>query len=272
MSATADIAVATPTPTARRGGFWMDLSSVALRSLRLTSREPEAVIPALIIPVFFFIVNVGALQDFVETNAPPGFDFKAFQLPVAIIFAVTGVSRAPSLVIDIQDGYFDRLLLTPIRRSTLLLGCMVADFALVVALSIPVVALGLVLGIEFATGVVGIVVFILMGAFWGVAFTGFPYAIALKTGSPGAVNASFLLFFPFAFLTTAFLPEEAPTSWLATVASVNPVTYLLDGLRSLVLVGWDGGALLGAFVAIAAVGAISFPLAFATLRGRLNRS
>ena len=260
------------TPTARRGGFWMDLSSVALRAVRLTAREPEAVIPALIIPIFFFIVNVGALQDFVESNAPPGFDFKAFQLPVAIIFAVTGVSRAPSLVIDIQDGYFDRLLLTPIRRSTLLLGCMVADFTLVVSLSIPVVILGLLLGVEFATGFLGIVVFMFNGALWGVAFTGFPYAIALKTGSPGAVNASFLLFFPFAFLTTAFLPEEALTGWLATVASVNPVTYLLDGLRSLVLEGWEWGSLLGSLVAIVGVGLISFPLAFAALRGRVKRS
>ena len=65
-------------------------------------------IPALMIPLFFFVVNVGALQDFSEQGIP-GFDYKAFQLPVAIIFAVTGISRAGTLVLDIQDGYFDRL-------------------------------------------------------------------------------------------------------------------------------------------------------------------
>ena len=98
--------------------------------MRLTRREPEAIIPALVIPLFFFVVNTGALQSFAEKGVP-GLDFKAFQLPVAIVFAVTGISRASSLVTDIQNGYFDRLLLTPVRRLTLLLGLMVADLVLV---------------------------------------------------------------------------------------------------------------------------------------------
>ena len=75
---------------------------------------------------------------------------------------------------------------------------------------------------RFETGVLGMFVFILYGGFWGLAFAGFPYAIALKTGNPAAVNASFILFFPFAFLTTTFLPKEALTGWLATVADVQP--------------------------------------------------
>lgn len=105
----------------------------------------------------------------------------------------------------------------------------------------------MILGVHFATGFAGLVLFIAMGGLWGLAFTGFPCAIALKTGNPAAVNASFLLFFPFAFLTTAFLPKEALTGWLSTVASWNPVTYRLDGLRSLVLEGWNVPALLKAF-------------------------
>ena len=107
---------AAPPIRARRAGFGSDLLSVAGRAVRGVAHDPESVIPALIVPVFFFFVNIGALQDFVDSNAPPGFDFKAFQLPVAIIFAVTGVSRASTLVTDIQDGYFDRLLITPVHR------------------------------------------------------------------------------------------------------------------------------------------------------------
>ena len=108
-------------------------------------------IPALMIPLFFFVVNVGALQDFSEQGIA-GFDYKAFQLPVAIIFAVTGISRAGTLVLDIQDGYFDRLLMTPVKRLALLLGLMVADFALVCGLCIPVMGLGFALGVRFETG------------------------------------------------------------------------------------------------------------------------
>jgi ABC-2 type transport system permease protein len=255
---------------ARPSGFVTDLGSVAGRALRSIPREPAEMIPALMIPLFFFVVNVGALQDFSEQGIP-GFDYKAFQLPVAIIFAVTGISRAGTLVLDIQNGYFDRLLMTPVKRLALLLGLMIADLALVCGLCIPVMGLGFALGVRFETGVGGMLAFILLAGFWGVAFTGFPYAIALKTGSPSAVASSFILFFPFAFLTTTALPREALTGWLDTVAGYNPVTYLLDGLRALITDGWETRRLLEALVAIAAVGTLSMSLCFAALRGRLRR-
>ena len=254
---------------ASKAGFLRDLVSVAIRALRQIPREPEAIIPALIIPVFFFVVNVGALGD-IAGRIGVG-DFKAFQLPVAIIFAVTGISRASALVTDITGGYFDRLLLTPVNRLALLLGLMVADFALVVALCIPVLILGFIVGVGFSTGVIGLLLFLLFAGLWGLAFTGFPYAIALKTGNPAAVNSSFILFFPFAFLTTTFLPQEALTGWLSTISDFNPVTYLLAALRSLLTGGWQAAPLLKGLAAIAAVGALSFTLAMAALRGRVSR-
>ena len=255
---------------AQHAGFGRDLVSVAIRALRQIPREPEAIIPALIIPVFFYVVNVGALSPVAEASGVT--DFKAFQLPVAIIFAVTGVSRASALVSDINDGYFDRLLLTPMSRPALLLGLMVADFALVIALSIPVIILGALVGVQFVTGILGILVFLLLAGLWGLAFTGFPYAIALKTGNPAAVNSSFLLFFPFAFLTTAFLPQEALTGWLSTLATYNPVTYVLAALRSLLTEGWETTALVQGVIAILGVAAVSHTLAFMALRGRVSRS
>ena len=105
---------------------------------------------------------------------------------------------------------------------------------------------------------------------WGIAFAGFPYAIALKTGNPAAVNSSFILFFPFAFLTTTFLPKEALTGWLSTVATYNPVTYVLDGLRSLILEGWEWEALAKGLGATLALTVVSFGLASAALRGRIK--
>lgn len=254
---------------ARQTGFVHDLITVAGRALRSIPREPEMIIPALLVPLFFFVVNVGALQDFSEQGIA-GFDYKAFQLPVAIIFAVTGISRAMVLVTDIQDGYFDRLVLTPVRRLSLLLGLMVADFAMVCGLCIPVLALGLAAGVRFETGILGMVAFILIAGLWGLVFTGFPYAIALKTGSPGAVGSSFILFFPFAFLTTSTLPRDALTGWLDTVAGYNPVTYLLEGLRSLITEGWVWGSIGKALLAVALVGAVSMSMCFAALRGRIK--
>ncbi|MBA2280578.1 MAG: ABC transporter permease [Actinomycetota bacterium] len=255
---------------ARKAGFLADLRSIAGRAVRSIPREPEAIVPALLIPLFFFVVNTGSLQD-VAQNFGPGFDYKAFQLPVAIVFAVTGISRASTLVTDIQNGYFDRLQMTPVSRLSLLLGLMVADFVNVLALSIPVLGLGLAVGVDVESGVLGALLFLLLASLWGLAFTGFPYAIALKTGNPAAVNSSFLLFFPFAFLTTSFVPQEALTSWLGTTATYNPVTYLLDGLRSLLSEGWDAAALGKAIAAIAGIGVVSIGLALAALRGRVDR-
>jgi ABC-2 type transport system permease protein len=253
---------------ARPAGFLADCVGIATRSIRAVPREMEFVVPALVVPVFFYAINIGALEPLAEAGT--GVDFKAFQLPVAITFAVTGLSRASALVTDIQNGYFDRLLMTPIRRLSLLLGLMMADLFLIITLSIPVVIMGFIVGARFETGFIGVLLFILMAGLWGLAFTGFPYAIALKTGNPAAVNTSFILFFPFAFLTTSFLPREALTGWLSAIAGWNPVTYLLAGMRSLVLGGWDGGELVKGFAAIAGVGLVSMTLAFAALRGRLK--
>jgi len=255
---------------ARRSSSFHDVSTVARRAVRDTIRDPEAVIPGVLIATFFYAVNVGSLQNLTESGAP-GFDFKAFQLPSAIIFAVTGVSRASSLVIDITGGYFDRLLLSPVRRRALLVGLMAADALLVLALSITVTVMAFVIGVRFETGVLGLVVFLGMSMLWGLAFTGFPYAIALKTGSPAAVNSSFLIFFPFAFLTTSFVPKESMTGWLSAAATWNPMTYLLSALRSLVSEGWDVAELLKGLAAIAGVGITAQVLAFAALNGRLKR-
>jgi len=253
----------------RAAGFLRDVASVAGRALRAIPREPEGFVPALIIPLFFFVVNVGALSEVSQFVGIA--DFNAFQLPVAIVFAVTGVSRAPALVNDIRSGYFDRLLITPVNRWALLLGLMLADFALVIALSIPVIVLGLLLGVDFVTGPLGIAAFVLLAGLWGLVFTGFPYAIALRTGNAAAVASSFILFFPFAFLTTTFLPQEALTGWLATVADFNPVTYLLAGLRSITSEGWVLEDILAAVAAVGVVGIASQALAFGALRARVRR-
>ncbi|MGB5757709.1 MAG: ABC transporter permease [Acidimicrobiales bacterium] len=253
---------------AKPSGFLRDLATVARRALRSLLREPEAIIPALTIPVFFYAVNIGALQDLAESG-PGQLDFKAFQLPVAIVFAVTGVSRANMLVTDIQSGYLDKLLVTPVRRVALLLGMMVADFVLVFCLSALVVVLGYVVGVRFDSGLPGILVFLLISSAWGLAFTGFPYTVALRTGNPAAVNSAFLIFFPFAFLTTSFLPKEALTSWLQTFATWNPVTYLLAGLRSLISGGWVADDLLKALAAVGGIGLVTFTMAFTSLRKRV---
>ena len=159
-------------------------------------------------------------------------------MPTAILLGVTGVSRAPALVIDVQDGYFDRLLLTPVRRLAILLGHLCADVTVAAALTVPILIVGFLLGVRFESGPAGIVVFILIAAGWSLAFSGFGYAVALKTGNPGAVNSMraaisrplaakrvpcshFVRYRPFAAVTSGWTSTEPPA---ATPASASCVT------------------------------------------------
>ncbi len=253
----------------REAGFVRDVRTVAMRALRQIPREPASVLPAVFVPAFFYTVNLGALEN-LERGAN-GFSYKAFLLPMAIAFAVTGMSRAPSLVTDIEGGYFDRLCMTPVRRLALLLGLMVADVIVIMALCIPVLAIGFGVGVRFSTGVLGVLAFVGFSALWGLVFTGFPYAVALKTGSPAAVSASFVVFFPLFFLSDAVVPKQALAGWFSTIATYNPITYLLGALRSLITTGWEPRVLAEGFAALAGLGLLSMSMALLALRGRIDR-
>lgn len=255
---------------ARRASFFADMTAISMRALRGALRDPEAIIPPIFIGAFFFAINVGSLQTVAE-SAAPGFDYKAFQLPTALVLTVTGLTRALALVLDIQNGYFDKLTLSPARRSALLLGHMFADFVLAMFLTLAVTIVAIVAGVRFETGLLGILGLMVVAGLWSVAYAGVPYALALKTGNPTVVNQSFLIFFPFAFLTSALVPEDALTGWLATVAKFNPVTYLLRGMRSIVSEGWVLVPMLQALAAIAFIGLFAHFAAFAALRGRTHR-
>jgi ABC-2 type transport system permease protein len=259
-----------PAVRARPASPVRDVISIAGRALRAVPRELETVIPPIFIALFFFVVNIGTLQHLTESNVK-SFDIKGFMLPTAILIGVTGVSRAGSLVLDIQDGYLDRLLLTPVSRVAILLGHMVADVAIACALTIPILVLSVILGVSIHAGLIGAFVFVLIAALWCLAFAGFGYAIALKTGNPAAVNSAFLLFFPFLFMTSSYVPRSQLSGWLDTIAAWNPLTYLLEGLRSLVTSGWHWDSLLKAVLAIAGVGVLSMSLCLAALRGRTRR-
>jgi ABC-2 type transport system permease protein len=100
---------------ARPAGMLHDVFAIAGRALRAVPRDLEAIIPPIFIAIFFFIVNVGTLENLTQNNIR-GFNYTAFEMATAVLLGVTGVSRAQALVVDVQSGYFDRLLLTPVRR------------------------------------------------------------------------------------------------------------------------------------------------------------
>lgn len=258
-----------PTTLARPAGLLADTVNLAARQLRCTLREPFALIPALIIPVFFFFVNTGSLSGAVEA-----FDIanpEAFFLPVSVLFATSNGGAGLRVVGDIESGYFDKLLLTPTRRSALLVGLMGAEFFVVAAQATIVTLVAWLAGATFGLGLPGAVALVLLAALWGLVYAGIGYAIALKTGNAAATQSAFVLFFPFIFLTESFLPAAAFEGWLRTAAEYNPVTYLLRGLRSLALeTSLDERAVGLALLAVVGVGVVTIGAALASLRGRVR--
>ncbi|HEX2030347.1 MAG TPA: ABC transporter permease [Actinomycetota bacterium] len=237
------------------------------REVRLSLRTPAYLIPNLIMPIVFFLILIGSFSEFARAF---NFNFKAFQLPVAVIFAVTGGSAGLNMVTDIESGYFDKLLLTPTSRLALLLGAMGADFMRIVLQGAFIVAIGVLVGTPIETGFAGAVALVAIASLWGLAYSAIGFAVALKTGNTQVVGTMWVFQFPFLFLAPTFAPKELLEGWLSTAATYNPMTYLLDGLRSLTMTGWDAGRLLIAVAIAVGFGAVTLSLAFRALQGRVR--
>ena len=195
---------------------------LGVREVRMSLRTPAYFIPNLIVPIFFYFVMVGALEEFAGRS---GIDnWQAFQLPVAIIFAVQEGSAELNMVADIESGYFEKLLLTPAHRLSILVGAMAADFVRIMAQASLVVVIAVATGLDFATGVAGAVVLIVISSLWGLAYSVGGFAVALKTGNSQTTQSIWFMFMPLMFLTTLFAPKEALSGWLETAATFNPMT------------------------------------------------
>ncbi len=213
------------------------------RAVREVARYPAATIPALFIPLFFLVVNIGQVSKTFPSTTPflKGQGYVAFQLPVSLIFAVATATSGLALVTEIDLGYFDKLLVAPIRRSSLIFGRLTADLVRGIAGSALVLLVGIALGARVQTGVLGALVIILLAALFGVAYAGFGILIALRTRNVQATQSSFILFFPLLFLTPNFVPFNRLSSLMETLARINPVSYVIVGVRSLVIDGWEPG-------------------------------
>jgi ABC-2 type transport system permease protein len=238
------------------------------RAVREVVRYPEATIPTLFIPLFFLAVNIGQVSPTFpsSTDFLNGQGYAAFQLPVSLMFAVATATTGLALVTEIDSGYFDKLLVAPIRRTSLILGRLGADLVRGIAASTVVVLAGLAFGVRIETGPLGAVVLILLSALFGVAYAGFGILVALTTRNVQATNTSFLLFFPLLFLTPNFVPFDRLAPAMETLARINPVSYVIVGLRSLIIDGWVVDKILVCLGVILAMGAVLIGLSLRAIK------
>jgi ABC-2 type transport system permease protein len=215
------------------------------RSIREAIRTPESMVPTLLIPLFFLIVNVGQAGKIFSGATPflRGHGYAAFQLPSSLLLAASFGSAALYLVEDIEGGYFDKLRATPVSRSALVLGRLLSEAVKSVVITTILIVVAIPLGISIASGPLGLLLLLLVTALWAVTYAGFMQLIALKTRSAAATNSGGLVFFPLLFLTPNFVPRELLTRPMEIAASLNPVTYVMEALRSLILEGFNWASL-----------------------------
>ena len=239
------------------------------RALREAWRSPDAMIPTLFIPLFFLVVNVGqAAKIFpsASTEFLNGQGYGAFQLPSSLLLAASFGTAALFLVEDIEGGYFDKLRAAPVSRTALVSGRLVAEFLKALGISAAIVLLAMVFGISIASGVLGFVLLLLLTALWAVVFVGFMLIIALKTRSAAATNSGSLIFFPLLFLTPNFVPRDMLTRPMEIAATLNPVTYVMETLRSLVLRDLVWADIWPGFLVVVVLGVLMLALSVQVIR------
>jgi ABC-2 type transport system permease protein len=229
------------------------------RALREGWRTPDALLPTLFIPLFFLVVNVGQAAKIFPGESTAflhGQGYGAFQLPSSLLLAASFGTAALFLVEDIEGGYFDKLRAAPVSRTAIVMGRLIAELVKGVLIATALVVLGIIFGISIASGPLGFVLLVGLTALWSVVFVGFMQLIALKTRSAAATNSAGLVFFPLLFLTPNFVPRDLLTRPMEIAATLNPVTYVMEALRSLILRDLVWSEVLPGFAVVIVVGVI----------------
>ena len=251
-------------------------ASVALarRALRNTLRRPQFAGPMLVFPSLLLAVNVGGLHRSTEL---PGFPhvhgFLDFQLPAAMAQSLLlgGVMAGIATALEIEGGFFDRLVTAPIPRASLVFGRLIATAVIAVVQVAYFLVLGLVFGAHVEGGVLGTAVVLALGALTGVAFGAIGLVLALRARSASTVQGIFPLVFVVLFVSSAFFPRDLLTSPVDTIARYNPLSYIADGLREpIISASISAQPVLEGVAAAGGLAALMVVLAIVSLRTRLG--
>jgi ABC-2 type transport system permease protein len=248
---------------------------IARRSVVRTIRQPANVIAPLLFPMLLLAVNSGGLKA--ETNLPgfPTDSFVAFALAVPFIqgalFAT--MNAGTDLARDIQTGFLSRLSLTPMRGIALLAGQLGGVVTLGVVQAAVYLSVGLAVGVRLESGALGVLVLFAFAILVALGFGALGALAALRTGSGEAVQSLFPAFFVFLFISSMNIPRNLiDAAWFRDLATANPVSYLLEAVRSLIISGWDGEALGLGFAIAGAIAIVALALSTWALRERMARS
>jgi ABC-2 type transport system permease protein len=253
----------------------LQIKELARRSVLRTLRQPAQIVPATIFPLLLLAINSSGLDS--ATNLPgfPTDNYVTFALAFAFIqagvFAVIGTGQ--NLAEDNQGGFFNRLQLTPIHPAALVAGQLAGTLALGLFQAATYISVGLIAGAHIQAGFGGALVLIALSIAICLAFGSIGLAVGMRVDAPEKVQSLFPLIFVFLFMSSMSLPRNLiQTDWFREVATYNPVSYMIEGLRSLLITGWDGEALALGFGCALGIMVIGLIFASLGLKERMART
>ena len=248
---------------------------MARRSILQTLRQPALIVPPIVFPLIMMAINTGGLHA--ATNLPgfPADTYLDFAIAVPFmqcsLFAC--INAGAALARDVETGFLKRLAMTPMQRAALLIGHLGGVMVVSFVSALIYVAVGFAAGMDFKAGALGVPALLVLAMLVALSFAALGAFVGLRSGSGETVQGFFPLFFVLLFLSSMSLPRNLiEQDWFRFIATYNPVSYLIEGIRSFIITGWDGEALALGFgiallVAVAAVAAAS-----SALRTRLVRT
>jgi ABC-2 type transport system permease protein len=249
--------------------------ALARRALRNAFRRPQFLAPLVVFPSLFLATNVGGLQ---RTTSLPGFEhvhgFLDFQLAAAMCQSVLlgGITAGIATALEIEGGFFDRLVASPVPRTALVFGRLVAVATLSALQVCWFFAIGLIVGAHVQAGVPGALLVLAIGVFAGIGFGALGMLLAFRARNASTVQGIFPLVFVVLFVSSAFFPRallHPPADWLARY---NPLSYIADGMRNPIIASIDASTVVEGFAAAAGICAVAVLLALGALRGRLREA
>lgn len=248
------------------------------RNIRQLPRIPVVLVFGIVMPVIQLLLFGSLFQNITKLpafeNAYPGVGYRAYIAPAIMLFTVfVGMANSTAaLIVDLRTGYFDKLRTTPARPSQVIVARLFAEMTRVFGQGLLVLLLSLALGATVKTGVVGALVMLVLAVFFSGCTAGLAVmALSMKTKSDQATQSAFPLFFVLLFLSSAFQAKDAMPTWLQHVVTYNPVNYLIEVLRQLMIGVNKDGRMVVEWPVTDMLIVLAVSLLSAVLLGLLNR-
>jgi ABC-2 type transport system permease protein len=251
-------------------------AALSRRSVVTTLRIPQAWFPALFFPLVLMAIFTGSfgLAPRYIPGFPPVRGFLDFAVSGAILQGVLigGTIAGAAFATDIEDGFFDRLVASPVSRVALLVGRFGASVTLALVQCVLFMAVALVFGARLQGGIVGMLIVMLFAVILSVAVGGLGVVLALRTGSSEAVQGTFPLIFALLFFSSAFFPRETMSGWFRHVADWNPISHVVEGMRAQVISGVEPGTTAVGLAIAAGLAVLAVVASSLMLRRRLGEA